>query len=172
VPDTTDRGPFETEDQARMTPAVRAVWETMGTTTRRGVMDELNLAMLDEACAQAGIEAGGYGHRILAWVANMEPQTCVVFADLIVRAHEAGKAAVMEGAVTEWGLSYIHHPNVTGLPARSVFEHYPNEATAREAAATLRGERPEIELQLHRREVGPWKEVPETGEESDHGRRA
>ena len=91
MPDATGRGPFETEDQARMTPAVRTVWETLRTSPRR--MDELNLAMLDEACAAAGIEAGAYGHRILVWLANREPQTCVVFADLIVRAHEAGKAA-------------------------------------------------------------------------------
>jgi hypothetical protein len=120
-------------------------------------MDELNLRMLDEACASAGVTAGEYGHRILAWLANYEPQTCVVFADLIIRAHEAGKASATEGAETRWGVvrpaggsgsDEVHNCGVGG------------EAFARQL------------LTEHRRiygnvgglstcQVTPWKEVPD-----------
>lgn len=88
-----DHGPFETEDDARLTPAVRAVYEAARASNRRGAMGELNHRMLDEACTAAGVELGAYDHRILLWLAVFEPQMCAVFAKLIRRAWLAGRAA-------------------------------------------------------------------------------
>jgi hypothetical protein len=151
-----EHGPFETEDDARMTPAVRAIWETIGTTSRPRLMDELNLRMLDEACVATGIDAGEYGHRILAWLANMEPQTCVVFADLIIRAHEAGKAATMEGAVTEWGARF-RDPAGRLSSMADCGRGADGERTARDVAGTSRKD--DLTGIVLRRQVGPWKEA-------------
>lgn len=152
-------GPFETEDDARMTPAVRATWETLRAGNRRGVMDELNLRRLDEACALSGIGAGAYGHRILAWLANMEPQTCEVFADLIIRAHESGKAAAPERSAAEWGVRF------TMSPGDRVESEVSSEDGARTAVANMRDKHPEFDAVLVRRVAaiapGDWEDVPD-----------
>jgi len=83
-----DHGPFETEDQARMLPEVRAIHEAFraGTGTLSGE------PMLTAACEAAGIELGAYDRRIIAWLGNWEAQTCVVLAGIIMRAYLAGLA--------------------------------------------------------------------------------
>lgn len=88
MPDQTI-GPFETEREASAHPAVRAVYEACRASSRRGVMDEQNHRLLEESCNAAGVELGHYDHRILLWLANYEPQTCIVIAGLISRAHQA-----------------------------------------------------------------------------------
>jgi hypothetical protein len=86
-------GPFETEHEARELPAVRAIYDAMHASRRRGVMGERGYRLLDEACRAAGVQVGAYDHRILVWLAGFEPETCAVVAGLISRAHAAGRAA-------------------------------------------------------------------------------
>jgi hypothetical protein len=86
-------GPFETDQQVRELPAVKAIYDAMYTSHRRGVMGELGHRLLGEACQAAGVEVGAYDDRILVWLAGFEPETCAVVAGLITRAHEAGRAA-------------------------------------------------------------------------------
>jgi hypothetical protein len=92
-------GPYETEQQVRELPAVRAIYDTMHVSHRRGVIGELVYRLLDEACEAASVKVGAYDHRILTWLAGFEPETCAVVAGLITRAHEAGTAVTGEHPV-------------------------------------------------------------------------
>jgi hypothetical protein len=85
----TMTGPFETERQARESPAVRQVYAQFDADPGQGAMTAPNLAMLTEAVNTAGVQLGAYDRRILEWLAGFEPQTCAVIADLIIRASEA-----------------------------------------------------------------------------------
>lgn len=80
VPD--DAGPFKTEAQARIMPAVREAYAT----SRRGHMARRNRQMLLDACAAADVQTGAYDEQILTWLSGYEPQTCAVIAGLITRA--------------------------------------------------------------------------------------
>ena len=82
--------PFETEAQARETPAVRAVYEAFGADPGVGRMAPHNHRMLCGALAAAGVDLGAYDHRIISWLAGWEPETCAVIAGLVSRAHAAG----------------------------------------------------------------------------------
>ena len=93
-------GPYETEQQVRELPAVRAIYDAMHASHRRGVMVELGYRLLDEACEAASVKVGAYDHRILIWLAGFEPETCAVVAGLITRAHQAGTAVTGEHPVT------------------------------------------------------------------------
>ncbi len=87
-------GPFETERQARETPAVRAVYDAFDADPGVGKMAPHNFLMLVGACEAAGVDLGSpssYDRQILAWLAGWEPQTCAVVAGLISRAHAAGR---------------------------------------------------------------------------------
>lgn len=87
-------GPFETEQQARETPEVRAVWAVFDAEPGTGKMAPHNYLMLVSACEAAGVDLGGpssYDRQILAWLAGWEPQTCAVVAGLISRGHAAGQ---------------------------------------------------------------------------------
>ncbi|HUY48055.1 MAG TPA: hypothetical protein VMV92_20400 [Streptosporangiaceae bacterium] len=84
--------PLETERQARELPAVRATYDAMHASTRRGVMAQRNHRMLCEALTAAGVEPGAFERRMLLWLSNWEPETCAVFAALITRA-ASGTAA-------------------------------------------------------------------------------
>jgi hypothetical protein len=64
---------------------------------RRGVLAEANHARLTEACQSAGVTLGAYDARILAWLANYEPETCAVVTGLIKRAHDAGLLTLAAG---------------------------------------------------------------------------
>jgi hypothetical protein len=79
-------GPFETETQARELPAVRAVYERMHVSARRGAAGEDCRELLAAACAAAGVQLGAYDRAILDWLAGYEPQTCAVIAGIITRA--------------------------------------------------------------------------------------
>lgn len=82
--------PLETERQARELPAVRAIYAAFEADPGQGKMAPLNLAMLADACVDAGIgdDLGAYDVRILEWLAGWEPATCAVVAGLITRAAE------------------------------------------------------------------------------------
>ncbi|HUK73793.1 MAG TPA: hypothetical protein VLW50_34460 [Streptosporangiaceae bacterium] len=96
-------GPFETEQQARELPAVRAVHEACAAAPGVGRMAPHNKQMLEDACTDAGVAAGAYDRRILAWLAGWEPQTCAVIAGLITRAHAAAprSASAVEDAARQ-----------------------------------------------------------------------
>ena len=78
--------PLETEQQARQLPEVRAIWEAVHATPRRGVLAEHCHKLLEDACTAAGVEIGAYDHRILIWLSGWEPQICAVVAGLVTRA--------------------------------------------------------------------------------------
>jgi hypothetical protein len=77
-------GPYETREQARA--AVAHIYEQARRSIRRGVLAEANHAHLVDACQSAGVTLGAYDARILAWLANYEPETCAVITGLITRA--------------------------------------------------------------------------------------
>jgi len=86
-------GPYQTEQQAREDPAVRAVHAAFRASPGTGRMTPHCHRILSDACSAAGVEAGAYDRRILAWLAEWGPETCAVVAGLITRAHEAAAAA-------------------------------------------------------------------------------
>lgn len=147
-------GPYETRDQ---------VWEALRgvRADARGGLQAAGYAILNAACASAGVRAGDYDRQVMNHYAGVELEMCAVFAGLIIRAHEAGKASATAGGVTEWALSYAHRPVVPGVKARRVIQPYPDEATAREAVAAVLADAPEDEPLLMRR--GPWTEAPTGG---------
>jgi hypothetical protein len=73
-------GPFETEAEARQAAAAAAG------DARNGGIAAGNLAMLQNACAAAGVTLGAYDELIVEWLANFEPSACAVVAGLIIRA--------------------------------------------------------------------------------------
>jgi len=67
----------------------------------------LNHALLESACAQAGVALGAFDHRILSWLSGHEPETAVTVAGWIARAHAAwdGPALVLvPGGREPWKL--------------------------------------------------------------------
>ena len=48
-------GPYENEQQVRELPAVRAIYDAMHASRRRGVIGELGYRLLDEACEAASV---------------------------------------------------------------------------------------------------------------------
>ena len=80
--------PYETQEQARAD--VVDIYERARRSIGRGVLAKANLARLTEACQSAGVTLGAYDARILAWLANYEPETCAVIVGLINRANVAG----------------------------------------------------------------------------------
>ena len=94
-------GPYETDRRVRELPAVRAIYDAMHASRRRGgVMGELGYRLLDEACEAASVKVGAYDHRILIWLRGFEPETCAVLAGLITRGYQAGTAMTGERPVT------------------------------------------------------------------------
>ena len=75
-------GPFDTEEQVRVLPAVRAVYAAYRTDPGTGKMAPHNHRLLCEALTAAGVELGAYDHRIAGWLAGWEPQTVAVIAEL------------------------------------------------------------------------------------------
>ena len=116
-------GPFETERQARETPAVQAVYAAFDAAPRQGGMGEPNHKLLCEAISAAGVELGAHDHRIVRWLAGWEPETCAVIAGLVSRAHAAGveeaKAAPLAPAAT-----LDHGQAATALDALEVAAEY------------------------------------------------
>jgi hypothetical protein len=97
-------GPFETEQQVWLLPAVQAVYAAFDRDPGAGKMAPHNLAMLTDALSAAGVELGAYDERIAAWLARWEPQTAAVIAGWVgrARAPEPGSgtlaAAGLDGA--------------------------------------------------------------------------
>ena len=157
-------GPYETSDEVRRLPAVRAVYDVMHDATGRGAGQGECERMLAGACEAAGVALGAYDARILRWLANWEAETVAVVAGWVARAHEAGKAAAVPGGVTvEWG---VHRP---GIEAEGTALHCGRggEALARQLLREWRRVHPG-EGVLMRREIGAWRPVPESSEEDDH----
>jgi hypothetical protein len=87
-----EHGPFETEQQARETAAVRAVYAAFDADPGVGKMRPHNLAMLTAECEAAHVRLGAFDERVLAGFANWEPESCKVAAGVIHRAAEHGAA--------------------------------------------------------------------------------
>ena len=85
-------GPFETEQQARETPEVQAVYAAFSADPGVGKMAAHTHRMLMAACTAASVQLGAYDRRVLAWLSGFEPETAAVVAGLILRAHAAGRA--------------------------------------------------------------------------------
>jgi hypothetical protein len=85
-------GPYETERDARESPAVRAVYLAYSTSPGGGTMHMLLRCLLASACTQAHVDVGAYDDAILGWLSRYEPATCQVIAGLIRRAYAAGAA--------------------------------------------------------------------------------
>jgi hypothetical protein len=81
---TSDHGPFESEEQARTTAAVRAIYEAY----RAGTMSlhDGSADLLLSACEQAEVTLGVYDRRTLSWLAAFEPQTAAAVTGIIIRA--------------------------------------------------------------------------------------
>ncbi|MFD0687081.1 hypothetical protein [Actinomadura fibrosa] len=74
-------GPYETQDDA-----VTEVRDIYAGHCKRGVMRERTLDLLLRACAESGVELGGYDRRVLRWLATQPPEVAQVVASLIARA--------------------------------------------------------------------------------------
>jgi hypothetical protein len=83
-------GPFQAERDAAGHPAVRAIYDGVGVGCGRGMMREGNHRLLGEVLSAAGVELGGYDHRIVSWLAGWEPRAVAVIAGWVGRAHQAG----------------------------------------------------------------------------------
>jgi hypothetical protein len=83
--------PYETERQAAAD--VAGIYAQCDRSNRRGVMSEANLAYLRDACERARVSLGAFDDRILAWLANWEPETCAVIVGMVTRAYAAGLSA-------------------------------------------------------------------------------
>ena len=93
-------GPFETERQAAELPDVRTIYDAAQASNQRGVIGQESYLMLFRACRGGRVDLGSqssYDRRILARLANWEPQTCAVVAGLITRAAagNGGQAAAL-----------------------------------------------------------------------------
>ena len=78
----TMSGPYETEREALADCA--DVYDAMR--AREGEMQDLNKAVLKDACRSAGVELGEYDQSVLGWLAGFEPQSCQAVAEIIRRA--------------------------------------------------------------------------------------
>ena len=86
--------PVETEEQARLLPAVRAVYAAFDADPGTGKMAPHSHRLLCEALTAAGVELGGYDHRIAEWLSTWEPQTVAVIAGWVQRASQASSMNV------------------------------------------------------------------------------
>jgi hypothetical protein len=145
-----DDGPFGSEDEARMTPAVRAIYDAMRssglTDAEIAATDAMCTDLIVSACEAAGVELGAYDERIAAWTGNWEPQVCQVIAGWVARAHEAGRQPE-PGTRTQWAVRYTSH-----------VQPYDDEAMARAAARDVRLIDPEETAVVVHHLIGPWKD--------------
>lgn len=147
-----DNGPYETSDQVRHLPAVRAIYDAMHDAPGRGGGQDECEKLLTSACEEAGVTPGAYDARIIRWLANWEPETCMVIAGLITRAVRQHPEA------TEYGVRFT-------LSGDAVESPVPDEASARTAAESMRRNHPEWEpVVIVQREAartaGPWTPAP------------
>jgi hypothetical protein len=79
----TSAGPFETADEARELPEVRAIYESLPPAGR--LADGAN-RLLCQALYDAGVSLGAYDRALTAWMAGFEPQIVAVIASWVTRA--------------------------------------------------------------------------------------
>jgi hypothetical protein len=111
-------GPFETEDEARADPRVRAVYAAMQASTEFRMQDGA-ARIITSACEQAGVQLGAYEARIVRWVAGFEPQSALVIAALVERAAAGpdGPRCGQCGALAE------SYPDPYGEAPRMLWRH-------------------------------------------------
>jgi hypothetical protein len=160
----TDHGPYETSDEVRRLPAVRAVYDTMHVAPGRGAGKDECERLLRDACEEAGVTLGAYDARIIRWLANWDPETCAVVAGWVTRAFEAGKAARPDGTATEWGTRFLDQNGGEHMGA-DFGSGLQAELFARSLADASNA--PDWRGITVTREVTPWTPVP--GEENGDG---
>ena len=99
-------GPYETERQAA--DAARPIY---GIDAAVDAWTEPSLALLMDACADAGVVVGEYDAVVLRWLAGGEPKTCAVIAGLITRAHAAGQNTAGGPGTAQRGGGWISGPS-------------------------------------------------------------
>ena len=102
MPNLTDEpGPYETEDQALATSAVRVVYGAY----RAGItsLHDGSADLLLSACEQAEVTLGAYDRRILIWLAMFEPQAAAAVAGIIIRAARPPHADGLDAALITGG---------------------------------------------------------------------
>jgi hypothetical protein len=93
-PGQAPAGPFETADEARELPEVRAICETWA--PGRRLADGAH-RLLCHALCDAGVSLGAYDQALTAWIAGFEPQVVAVIASWVTRArHQALGSAEQE----------------------------------------------------------------------------
>lgn len=93
----TAYGPFETEAEARAA-AHKIIPPEPGWSI---LSEDQHRELLEQICAESGVELGAFERRILGWLANWEDATCTAIAAIITRAHEAGKRSGRDDTPTE-----------------------------------------------------------------------
>jgi hypothetical protein len=89
-------GPYDTERDTY--PETRPLHEAARTSEDFASLTTLNRARLLATCDKHGVKLGAFDRRILAWLANYEPETCQVITDIIRRAYTAGTRRARRGA--------------------------------------------------------------------------
>lgn len=80
-------GPFDSRDEVRDLPEVRAAWDAVHASPGQGRMQQHGQAMIAGACKRAGVALGAEDRRVLLWLASVaEPEQCAVLAAMITRA--------------------------------------------------------------------------------------
>lgn len=137
-------GPYDTSEQVRLLPAVRAVYEAMDPTAEPGAGTGECEKLLLDACERAGVTLGAYDARIVRWLAGGEPETCAVIAALITRA-----ATPAGNSATEWGVRHEGETHVV---------KFHDESAARRVAKVQRDAG--IPAGPVARQVTPWTPAP------------
>lgn len=84
-------GPFESSEEVRVLPAVRAVYAEMRASSDRGVMARCGAGLIEGAVESAGAPMGTYDQRIAVWVGNFGPVESATVASWITRAARASR---------------------------------------------------------------------------------
>lgn len=151
-------GPFSCEREALATRAAAAIRAAYDAAPGTGATFPAALKVLTDACEAAGVELGAYDLSPLRQMSYMEIAQCAALAGIIRRAFEAGKAAALEGTVTEWGVRFTLSP---GDRAESPC---PDEDDARASVENMNEHRPDFAAVLVKRDAarpaGEWEEVP------------
>jgi hypothetical protein len=83
-----NRGPFETADEARELPEVRAIY---GSLAPGGHLSDGARQLLRQALDDAGVSLGAYDRALTAWIAGFEPQVVAVIARWVTRAARSAR---------------------------------------------------------------------------------
>lgn len=145
MPGQHDNGPFEGEREANAAARAAIAPEPGWSILSQAQRDQL----LHNALTAAGVDTSEYEDGTAWWLCNWGDHVVAIISRWITTAHEAGKAAGPDDAVTEWGTC-----------RRGEVEPFavgPDEAAVRR----LVGDFPHVVTALVQRQITAWKEVPD-----------